>query len=80
MAKYMKVVLIIIFCSSFFGGAYAFTSIEINPELRDYMILGMIPICAISFVMLGIVVIMEDIKNSKCKNNLNQDINNSEGL
>lgn len=77
MRKYIKTILICIIFSSLFGGAYTFTSRDIDPILRDYIFWGMIPVSSISLLILGVLVILDDIKNSKRKNNLNQDINNN---
>jgi len=77
MRKYIKAILILIIFSSLFGGAYAFTSRDIDPILRDSLFWGMIPISGISLLILGVLVILDDIKNNKRKSNLNQDINNN---
>jgi len=77
MRKYIKAILILIIFSSLFGGAYAFTSRDIDPILRDSLFWGMIPISSISLLILGVLVILDDIKNNKRKSNLNQDINNN---
>lgn len=68
MRKYIKATLIFFVFSSLFGGSYAFTSRDIDPILRDYLFWGMIPLSGISVLILGVLVILDDIKNSKHKN------------
>ena len=73
MIKYVKATLIFITFFSLAGGAYAFTSPNIDPILRDYLFFAMIPVSSTSLFTLAILVIVDYIKNSRHKNNANQD-------
>jgi hypothetical protein len=67
MRKYIKAVLIIIVLSSLIAGAYAYTAKDINPMLRDYLFFGSIPAWIISIITLGILVILDNMRNSKLR-------------
>lgn len=61
----IKTILIIIVFSSLFGMSYAFGTRDISPKLRDYLFLGGGLLCVASIIILGILVISDDIKNSR---------------
>lgn len=64
MRKYIRAILIFIIFFSLFGGAYAFTSRDINPLLRDYLFFGILPVSGISVLILGGMLIFDNIKES----------------
>ncbi len=67
MKKCIKVALIILVFSSLFGGAYAFEEKDISQRVRDYLFFGSFLVCCVSIITLGIIVIIDDIKNSKLR-------------
>ena len=51
--------------------SYAFGTKNISPILRDYLFFGGGILCGASIITLSVLVIIEDIKNSKLRKQFN---------